>query len=119
MKKTLVLGASPNPNRYAYTAVQRLVNAGYEVVPLGIKSGEISGLPIENGLPKIEEVDTVTIYLSKEKQKPYYDYILSLKPKRIIFNPGAENLEFAHMASVEGIEIDQACTLVMLAAATY
>lgn len=119
MKKTLVLGASTNPSRYAYTAVHRLNNKGHEVVPLGIKEGEIDGIAIQQGHPDLAGIDTVTIYLSREKQVPYYDYILHLNPSRIIFNPGAENPELMQLAREKGIEVEAACTLVMLTTGTY
>ena len=119
MKKTLVLGATPNPERYAYLATQRLRKAGHEVLPVGNKKGDIDGIRIENATPQYEGVDTVTLYLNPDNQKPYYDYILSLKPKRIIFNPGTENWELVRMAKEQGIETEIACTLVMLSTGSY
>jgi hypothetical protein len=119
MKKTLVLGASPNPERYGYLATKKLKTFGHEVLPLGIKKGEIEGIKIENTTPQYEGIDTITLYLSPENQKDYYDYILSLKPKRLIFNPGTENFELMRLAKAEGIETEMACTLVMLSVGTY
>ena len=119
MKKTVVLGATPNPERYAYLATSRLKRAGHEVLPVGNKKGDIEGIHIENGTPQYEGVDTVTLYLNPDNQKPYYDYILSLKPKRIIFNPGTENWELVRLAKEQGIETEIACTLVMLAIGNY
>jgi uncharacterized protein len=119
MKKTLVLGATPNPERYAYMATQRLKNAGHEVLPVGRKKGVIEGIGIENETPQYEGVDTVTLYLNPDNQKPYYDYILSLHPKRIIFNPGTENWELVRLAKEQGIETEIACTLVMLSVGNY
>jgi uncharacterized protein len=119
MKKTLVLGATPNPERYAYMATQRLKNAGHEVLPVGNKKGMIEGIVIENETPQYEGVDTVTLYLNPDNQKPYYDYILSLHPKRIIFNPGTENWELVKLAKEQGIETEIACTLVMLSVGNY
>ena len=119
MKKTLVLGATPNPERYAYIATQRLKKAGHEVLLIGKKKGEIDGIVIENGTPQYEGIDTVTLYLNPDNQKPYYDYILSLKPNRIIFNPGTENWELVKLAKKQGIEIEIACTLVMLSVGNY
>ena len=119
MKKTLVLGATPNPDRYAYKAVSQLKKYGHEALPVGIKKGAIEGIIIENQLPKYEDIDTITLYLSPENQKPYYDYILSLKPKRLIFNPGTENPELNTLAIEAGIETEWACTLVMLAVGNY
>ncbi len=119
MKKTLVLGATTNPARYAYLAVQRLSQKGHEVVPVGIKTGKINGIPIMQGQPEVEDVDTITLYLGAERQREYYDYLLSLKPKRIIFNPGAENPELAELAEKQKIEVVEGCTLVMLSVGTY
>jgi predicted CoA-binding protein len=114
MKKTLVLGASPNPSRYAYTAVRRLKANGHEVIPLGIRDGEIDGIKILNGQPDLQDVHTVTVYLNPVRQAEYYGYLLNLRPKRIIFNPGAENPELMQLAKKEGIEVQTACTLVLL-----
>ena len=119
MKKTVILGATPNSDRYAYLATSRLKRAGHEVLPVGNKKGEIEGIVIDNGTPQYEGVDTVTLYLNPDNQKPYYDYILSLKPKRIIFNPGTENWELVRLAKEQGIETEIACTLVMLSIGNY
>ena len=119
MKKTIVLGATPNPDRYAYRATSRLKAHGYEVIPMGIRKGEIEGIKIENTTPQYEGVDTVTLYLNPELQKPYYDYIFSLKPKRIIFNPGTENFDLIRLAKKRGIETEIGCTLVMLSIGNY
>ena len=119
MKKTVILGATPNPERYAYLATSRLKKAGHEVLPVGNKKGEIEGIVIDNGTPQYEGVDTVTLYLNPDNQKPYYDYILSLKPKRIIFNPGTENWELVKLAKGQGIETEIACTLVLLSIGNY
>ena len=119
MKKTLVLGASTNPIRYSNAAVQRLTNGGFEVVPVGIEEGEISGVPILRGRPAMDDVHTITVYLNPRRQEEYYDYILSLNPKRIIFNPGTENPELMRLAREKGIEVEMACTLVMLAVGQY
>ncbi|GAB4487139.1 MAG: CoA-binding protein [Saprospiraceae bacterium] len=119
MKKTLVLGATPNPARYAYLAVIRLKQYGHEVVPVGIREGQIEGIEIQQGMPDVEGVDTVTLYLNAQRQRGYYDYIFSLKPRRIIFNPGAENPELAKLANERGIETVEGCTLVMLSIGAY
>tara|TARA_Y100000782_G_scaffold102998_1_gene119802 strand:+ start:5201 stop:5563 length:363 start_codon:yes stop_codon:yes gene_type:complete len=118
-KKTVVIGASNNPQRYAWMASERLQRNGHEVVAVGIKNGECAGIPIHKDRPQVEEVDTVTMYVGPQNQPAYYDYILSLNPERIIFNPGTENMEFMRMAKDKGIEVEAACTLVMLAADTY
>ena len=114
MKKTIVLGASTNPERYSFIATVRLKNAGFEVVPVGISDGEIEGLKILVGHPAIENVDTVTLYIGSKNQPSYYDYILSLKPNRVIFNPGTENPNFYTILTKNNIAYLEACTLVML-----
>lgn len=119
MKKTLVIGASPNPARYAYLAVRRLKQLGHEVTALGIWDGEIDGVPIVKGKPELEGIHTVTLYLNPFRQEEYYDYILDLKPERLIFNPGTENYAFMHRAKLEGVEVLDACTLVLLSTGQY
>jgi predicted CoA-binding protein len=118
-KKTLVLGASPNETRYAHIAVRRLRDAGHPVVAVGMRPGQIADVPIQQGHPAAEDIHTVTLYLNPEIQREYYDYVLGLKPKRIIFNPGTENPELQRMARQAGIETEAACTLVMIAAQIY
>ncbi len=118
-KKTVVLGASTNPSRYSYLATSRLKNKQHEVIPVGIKKGAIEGIDIQNGTPDIEGVDTVTLYLNPTRQEQYYDYILSLQPKRVIFNPGTENPEFVKLLKENGIETEIACTLVLLNMGAY
>ena len=119
--KTVVIGASPNPNRYAYRVTEMLVEEGIETIPLGVRSGEIAGLQIVDlkAQPPLEDVHTVTLYLGPDKQEPYYQYILSLNPQRIIFNPGTENPHFQSLAIDNGIHAEYACTLVMLSVNTY
>ncbi|MCF6365948.1 MAG: CoA-binding protein [Bacteroidales bacterium] len=112
--KTLVLGASPNPSRYSYKAVRLLKMYNHKVVPVGIKKGEIENQEITLGKPQIADIHTVTLYVGAEKQADYYDYILSLKPERIIFNPGTENEEFIKIAKENDIKTVVNCTLVML-----
>lgn len=119
MKKTVVLGASPNPTRYSNIATHRLQQYGHETVPVGIRNGEIDGLEIQLGQPEIESVDTITLYMNPQRQQPHYDYILSLQPKRIIFNPGTENPELIALAKERGIETVIACTLVMLSVGNF
>ncbi len=115
LKKTIVIGASPNnPTAYSSLAIRKLKQNNYPVIPIGIKNGEIDGEPIQIGFPKIEDVHTISLYINKTHQPQYYDYILELKPKRIIFNPGAENQELSTLASDNRIETVNACTLVML-----
>jgi uncharacterized protein len=119
MKKTIVLGATPNPERYAYKATKKLKEYGHEVIPIGIKKGEIEGIVIENDTPQYKDVNTITLYLSPENQKQYYDYIFSLDPKRVIFNPGTENIELIKMAKEQDVEVEIACTLVLLSLGQY
>lgn len=118
-KKTLVLGASGNPARYSNIAINRLVNYGHEVVGVGLKTTTVAGVPIQTGQPHFDGIDTITLYLNPQNQRPFYDYILGLKPKRVIFNPGTENPELYQMLRDQNIEIDPACTLVMLATNQY
>ena len=113
-KTTLVLGASLNPERYSNMAIKRLRKFGHKVLAIGLKSGRVGDVDIQTGLPEFPPVNTVTLYLSPKNQHQYYDYILSLKPERIIFNPGAENDELARLADKNNIESLEACTLVML-----
>lgn len=113
-KKTVVLGASDNPDRYSYLAVQKLTKYNHPVVAIGKKEGNIGNVEIIKNQPALTDVDTVTLYLNPLNQKPYYDYILSLKPKRIIFNPGTENDELVAMAKENNIQPLEACTLVLL-----
>ena len=118
-KKTLVLGASENPSRYSYLALQRLQSHQHPVVAIGKKKGVVGEVPIETDKKDWKDIDTVTLYLNPMHQKQYYDYIMSLKPKRIIFNPGAENNELSDMARQNGIKPVEACTLVMLSTNQY
>jgi predicted CoA-binding protein len=119
--KTIVLGATTNPARYAYVATQRLLDRNIEVIPVGIRKGAAAGIPIRNDLPIIEGVHTITLYLNAVIQKDYYDYILSLKPQRVIFNPGTENTELYGILKRELPEtkIEVACTLVLLSIGNY
>lgn len=118
-KKTLVIGASTNPQRYSYLAVQRLTANQHPVVALGLKKGSIGNTEIETERKPFEQIDTVTLYVNPLHQKDYYNYILSLQPKRIIFNPGTENDELVEMAHQKGIETMDACTLVLLSTGQY
>jgi predicted CoA-binding protein len=118
-KKTLVLGASDNPGRYSNLAVTRLRGVGHPVVAIGRKQAKVGDVEIGTDQQPLTGVDTVTLYLSPHHQKQYYDYILSLHPRRIIFNPGAENPELATLARENGIEPVEACTLVMLSTGQY
>ena len=119
IKKTLVLGASDNPSRYSYLAVQRLRNHGHPVVAIGRKDTKVADVNITKDKEPITDIDTVTLYLNPSHQQEYYDYILSLKPKRIIFNPGAENDELIELAQEKNISTLEACTLVLLSTGQY
>ncbi|ATL45950.1 CoA-binding protein [Chitinophaga caeni] len=118
-KKTVVLGASTNPERYSNLAVHKLKAHHHPVIAIGKKEGMIEDTPIITEHPPVDDVDTVTIYLNPKHQEEYYDYILSLKPKRIIFNPGAENPELKKIALDNDILPQEACTLVLLSTGQF
>jgi predicted CoA-binding protein len=119
-KTTMVLGASPRPERFSYDAVRSLQGKNIPVIALGKRDAEIGDTIIRKGMPSgITGVHTVTLYLSAGNQKEYYGYVLSLNPKRIIFNPGTANPEFADMARRKGIEVVNDCMLVMLKRGTF
>ncbi len=118
-KVTLVMGASVNPERYSNMAIIKLLKYGYEVVGVGNREGEVNGVHIHTGKPHFNNIDTITMYLGPHNQANYYDYILSLKPRRIIFNPGAENSRLKELAKDAGIQVVEACTLVLLSIGNY
>ena len=118
-KKTLVIGASTNPAQYSHLAVRKLLAAGHTVEAIGREEFNIENITIGTRMSPFEGIDTVTIYLNADRQTAYQEYILSLHPKRIIFNPGAENPIFFKEATNRGISTLEACTLVMLSAGTY
>ncbi|QEH39511.1 CoA-binding protein [Chitinophaga sp. XS-30] len=118
-KHTVVIGASPNPERYSFLAVNRLRANGHPVTAIGNREGVIGETPVIKAHPPLENVDTITLYLNPTRQQEYYDYIFSLQPKRIIFNPGTENTELIRMAAERGVEAKEACTLVMLSTGQY
>jgi predicted CoA-binding protein len=118
-KKTLVLGASDNPSRYSFLAMQRLKSHGHPVVALGKKHTLVNDITIETEKKFFADIDTVTLYLNPAHQQEYYDYILSLNPRRIIFNPGAENDELNKLAQAQQIKTMEACTLVLLSTGQY
>ena len=118
-KKTVVIGASTNPDRYGYKATMALQKNHHEVVPVGIKEGEINGLKILLGKPEVKDVDTVTLYVGPQNQLEWFDYIIGLHPKRVVFNPGTENPEFENLLHKNNIETIEACTLVMLSIGNY
>lgn len=119
MKKTLIIGATPNSDRYAYRAAHMLTSKGHTIVNIGIKHGEVAGVKIEKALTPYQDIDTVTLYIGVDLQKEYYDYILATKPKRVIFNPGTENPSFEKLLDLHGIEPVEACTLVLLSTGQY
>ncbi|MEO6704958.1 MAG: CoA-binding protein [Ginsengibacter sp.] len=118
-KKTLVLGASANPARYSFLALKMLREKGHEVVAVGKRIAKVDDVEISVEKQLVDDLDTVTLYLNANNQKLYYDYIFSLNPKRIIFNPGAENEELASLAKEKGIVPQEACTLVLLSTGQY
>ncbi len=118
-KKTLVLGASPNPARYSYLAALSLQKHGHEVLAVGKRNGNIGEIPIATDYPIVDDIDTMTLYVGAKHQPELYDYILEVHPKRIIFNPGTENPVLVKMARGVGIETVQACTMVMLSVDKY
>jgi predicted CoA-binding protein len=118
-KRTLVLGASENPARYSYLAINRLVKNSHAVVAIGKRKGMVAGVPIQTEKTDLFGIDTVTLYLNPDHQKEYYDYIISLHPKRIIFNPGTENEELTELAIKHNIRPVEACTLVLLSTGQY
>ena len=117
--KTLLIGASLNPERYAYQAVHLLVEKNQEVIPFGLKEGSIAGLSIITEKKAFKAIHTVTLYVGPKHQKEYYDYILSLNPQRVIFNPGTENKDFEDTLKRQGIFSERACTLVLLRTNQY
>ncbi len=113
-KKTLVVGASEKPHRYSNKAIRKLLRYGHEVVPLAPRPGQVAGVSFVTGFPEVKDIHTITLYVGPARQPAFYDYLLALKPSRIIFNPGTENDTFKQKAKAQGVEIIQDCTLVML-----
>lgn len=120
-KRVLLVGATPNPSRYAYTAAKMFQERGFEFIPIGIKKGTVQGKTILNlrEKPDLLDIDTITLYIGPDNQKEWIDYLLGLKPNRIIFNPGAENLDFARKAKANGIFVLNACNLVLLSTGQF
>ncbi|MBL7111434.1 MAG: CoA-binding protein [Bacteroidales bacterium] len=119
MLKTVVLGASSNHTKFSYKCIKSLIRHGFDAVPVGKKEGQIEGIDILTGQPEIEDVHTISLYLNASKQEEYYDYILSLNPKRVIFNPGAHNQDFIDRVKEQGIEVKSDCALLMLNSGSY
>lgn len=118
-KKTLVIGASDNPSRYSYLAINRLKDHGHPVVAIGRKKVKVNGVDVETEPLPVPDLDTVTLYINPEHQSEYYDYIVSLKPKRVVFNPGTENEELQQKLTQNNIPFMEACTLVLLTTGQY
>lgn len=118
-KKTLVIGASTKPEKYAYLAITKLVEKGHSVLAIGQNSGEVAGIKIHTKAIPLKNIDTVTLYLNPARQRDYYNYIVEVKPKRVIFNPGTENPEFYQLLELNSIKVEVACTLVLLSTNQY
>jgi predicted CoA-binding protein len=116
---TLVLGASTNPNRYSNIAIKRLVGKELPTVALGLRKGKVLSVTIDAEKQDYKNIDTVTLYLNPKRQEEYYNYIINLKPRRVIFNPGTENIEFVKLLEENNIESEVACTLVLLSINKY
>jgi len=119
MKKTLVIGASNNPDRYAYKAAEKLLTYDHDIELVGLRPDVIFGRTIDTEKKMYTGIDTVTLYIGPKNQPDYYEYVASLKPKRVIFNPGTENHEFEQLLKSHGIEVEIACTLVLLGTGQY
>lgn len=119
MKRTLIIGATPNPGRYAYLAAQMLTEKGHKIVNVGIKKGEVAGVAIEAPGIIHNDIDTITLYIGPQLQSQYYNYILKTSPKRVVFNPGTENEELVSLLKENAIEPVMGCTLVMLSTGQY
>lgn len=117
--KTLVLGASIIPSRYSNIAIKRLLENKFQVAAIGKKKGSIGGVKINTNQKDFQDIDTVTLYLNAENQRDYYDYIIRLNPRRVIFNPGAENEEFENLLQENNIASERSCTLVLLSVGEY
>lgn len=117
--KTLVIGASLNPERYAYKAIEQLRAKKHEVIALGVKNGVLFDLPILTEKVFFDDIDTVSLYVGPSRQQEYFDYLLALKPRRVLFNPGTENPEFESLLTKHDIEVERACTLVLLSTNQY
>lgn len=117
--KTLIIGASNNPERYAYKAAERLLSQGYGIELVGIRADQLFGKTIDTEHKQYLNIDTVTMYIGPQRQAEYYDYIIGLQPRRVIFNPGTENLDFETLLKKNGIIVEEAYTLVLLGTGQY
>lgn len=118
-KKTLVLGATTKPERYAFRAINMLVEKGHTVLAIGQNTGEVAGVKIYTKAIPVKNIDTVTLYLNPARQRDYYNYIIEAQPKRVVFNPGTENPELYQLLELNNIKAEVACTLVLLATNQY
>ncbi|WP_166921933.1 CoA-binding protein [Flavobacterium poyangense] len=118
-KKTLVLGATTKPERYAFRVINALVEKGHTVLAIGQNTGEVAGVKIYTKAIPVKNIDTITLYLNAGRQRDYYNYIVEAKPKRVIFNPGSENPELYQLLELNNIKAEVACTLVLLATNQY
>ncbi len=119
MKKTLVLGASLRTDRYSNFAIHSFIDKKYDVVGVGLKEGIIDGVSVSTGMPKFEDIHTITLYLNPKRQEDYYDYIISLNPQRVIFNPGTKNEALEDLLDKSNIFYENSCTLVLLSTGQY
>ena len=113
-KKTVVLGATSKPEKYAFKAISLLVEKGHSVIAIGQNAGEVAGVKIKTKAIPLKNIDTITLYLNPARQRDYYNYIVEAKPKRVVFNPGTENPELYQLLELNGIQVEVACTLVLL-----
>jgi len=119
MKTTLVFGASLKPHRYSNLVIHRLREHNIDTVAFGLRAGDVAGVQIKTNLNELPNVDIVTLYLGAERQKEYYQHIIDLQPEKVIFNPGTENTAFYTLLEQNDIEVEVACTLVLLATGQY
>ena len=118
-KKTVVLGATSKPEKYAFKAISLLVEKGHSVIAIGQNAGEVAGVKIKTKAIPLKNIDTITLYLNPARQRDYYNYIVEAKPKRVVFNPGTENPELYQLLDLNGIQVEVACTLVLLTLNQY
>ncbi|KFF18294.1 CoA-binding protein [Flavobacterium hydatis] len=118
-KKTVVLGATTKPDRYAFLAINKLVEKGHTVLAIGQNTGEVAGVKIHTKAIPLKNIDTITLYLNPARQRDYYNYIVEAKPRRVIFNPGTENPELYQLLELNNIKAEVACTLVLLTTNQY
>ena len=118
-KKTVVLGATSKPEKYAFKAISLLVEKGHSVIAIGQNAGEVAGVKIKTKAIPLKNIDTITLYLNPARQRDYNNHIVEAKPKRVVFNPGTENPELYQLLELNGIQVEVACTLVLLTLNQY